>query len=64
VRLTIYNTQGRCIHVLANGLKEAGREMVRRHGRDGFGRQHRNAVYLARMTAGGNTWTRKLILAR
>ena len=64
MRLAIYDAQGRCVRVLVNGLKEPGREVVRWDGRDGFGRQQRNAVYLARMVAGGNTWTRKLVLAR
>ena len=64
VRLAIFDTQGRCVRVLVSGLKEAGRQLVRWDGRDGFGRQQRNGVYLARLTAGGNAWTRKLILAR
>jgi N-acetylmuramoyl-L-alanine amidase len=59
VRLAVYDLLGREVAVLANGRMEAGHHRVTF---DGKGLA--SGVYLYRLSAGGNTFVRKMLLTR
>jgi hypothetical protein len=64
VELAVFDPQGRRVRVLVRGERVAGRHRVQWDGRDESGVRERNGIYLIHMTAAGNNWTRKLVLAR
>jgi hypothetical protein len=64
VRLTVYDTIGREVAVLAEGSYPAGDHTVRWDGRDHRGVKVSSGVYLYRLTAGGKSETRRMALVR
>ncbi len=64
VRMTVYDTLGREVAILAAGNFSAGNHTLRWDGRDGRGNAVSSGVYLYRLEAGGKTETRKMLLAR
>ena len=64
VKLAVFDLAGRRLRVLEQGNRPAGRHRVAWDGRDEAGARLGNGIYLVRMTAAGNSWTRKLVLAR
>ena len=63
VELAIFDLQGRRLRILERGEKPAGRHRAQWDGRDESGARRSDGVYLARMTAAGKTWTKKIVLA-
>jgi flagellar hook assembly protein FlgD len=64
VEIAVFDLLGRRVRRLESGSRLAGRHRVVWDGRNESGAQLGNGVYMVRMTAAGNTWTRKLVLAR
>ena len=64
LRLSIHDLQGRELAVLVSGWRESGSHALEWDGRDDRGRALPSGVYLARLRGGGETLTRKLVLAR
>jgi hypothetical protein len=64
VTLSVYNTAGRLVRHLDQGLLPAGRHLLRWDGRDDGGRQVASGVYFLRVTAGERTEDRKAVLLR
>lgn len=62
--LSVYDSRGRLVRVLADGLLDAGRHRVVWDGRDTAGRPVATGTYLARLTAAGETSTVKVCLVR
>jgi len=63
VDLSVFDLMGRRVRVLERGAETAGTHRVEWDGRDESGARSRDGVYLERMTASGQSWTRKLVLA-
>jgi hypothetical protein len=63
-RLEIYDVAGRLVTTLLDGFTAAGRHVARWNGRDSRGRDLGSGVYVARLTAAGETRRRKLVLVR
>ena len=64
VELSIYNVLGQRIITLVDGRQEAGEHRVRWDGRDQEGRMVSSGIYYYRLTAGGFSESRKMILLR
>ncbi|MFH1679978.1 MAG: FlgD immunoglobulin-like domain containing protein, partial [Candidatus Eisenbacteria bacterium] len=64
VLLTVHDSSGRRVAVLADGHREAGEHAESWDGRAATGTEVRSGVYFVRMTAGDFTATRKLLLLR
>ncbi|MEZ4389099.1 MAG: alpha-amylase family glycosyl hydrolase [Candidatus Krumholzibacteriia bacterium] len=63
-RLAVFDLAGRQVAVLWDGVQAAGTHTARWDGRDHAGRSVGAGVYLARLEAGGETTSMKLVLAR
>ena len=64
LRLGLYDASGRLVRTLADGWYDAGAHQIRWDGRDGVGKQAGSVVYYYRMTAGGFTATKSVVLVR
>lgn len=64
IRLDIYNIAGQHIRTLANGMQAAGSHSVVWDGTDARGNHVTSGVYIYRLTAGGFTQARKLMLMK
>ena len=64
VEIAVFDLAGRQLRVLERGPRPAGRHRIGWDGRDDSGTRLKNGIYLVRMTAAGNNWTRKLVLTR
>ncbi|HOT97419.1 MAG TPA: FlgD immunoglobulin-like domain containing protein [bacterium] len=64
VRLAIYNLKGQVVRTVAAGIYPAGPHQVIWDGRDATGANAAAGVYLYRLTAGQQTWTKKMTLVR
>ncbi len=64
VRLCVYNIAGRRVAVLEDGVRDAGPNRTAWNGRDEDGRELGSGIYFARLDAGGETRTAKLMLLR
>jgi len=62
--VTVYDTRGRAVAVLADGAYPAGRFDLVWDGTDRSGREAPSGIYLARMTAGSFSEARRLVLLR
>jgi predicted acyl esterase len=62
VRLAIYNTLGRRVRTLVNGLVPAGAHRAQWDGRDESGREVAKGVYFCRMEVGSAVHARKLVV--
>lgn len=63
-RLEIFDVTGRLVRTLADGVREAGQHAIRWNGVDENGRRVPSGVYFARLSAGGRTMDRRLVLLR
>ena len=63
-RMVVYNALGQAVRVLASGALPAGPHTVTWDGRDGKGRLAAAGIYFYRLSAGGQTATRRLVLLR
>lgn len=64
VRLDIYDVAGRRIVRLIDAFQEEGLHRIVWDGRDSNGSQVASGIYFSRLTAGGSTVTRKMVLVR
>ncbi len=64
VKLTIYNIRGQNIRTLFEGRKESGTHAVQWNGLSDNGAQVAAGVYLLKMTSGGQTFSRKMLLVK
>ena len=64
VRLCVYDTAGRLVVVLANGLFEVGHHEVLWDGRDSTGRMSSTGVYLYRLESGAYNETKRVVLVK
>lgn len=64
VRLTIFDAAGRQVRTIAEGGWAAGRHRVAWQGRDDSGRRVSAGAYFARLVAGGEVFTRRVLLVR
>jgi hypothetical protein len=64
VHFSVYDTLGREIVVLADGVFPVGNHVARWNGRDRYGDPVSSGVYLYRLEAGGKAETRKMMLVR
>jgi len=64
VTLRIYDVRGRLVAVLADRVVDAGRAEFLWDGRDSQGRPAGSGVYLYRLTAGGQTLAKKMVLLK
>ncbi|MFH1845623.1 MAG: FlgD immunoglobulin-like domain containing protein, partial [bacterium] len=64
MRLAIYDQRGFEVAVLVDGFRTAGDHQVTWHGRNDHGQEMPSGIYLARISAGREVRTRKLVLAR
>ena len=64
VSLSVYDVAGRLVHVLIDGVAEAGPHKVNWDGRDKDGLTVASGVYFYRLQAGEFTETRKMVLLR
>ncbi len=64
VHLTIHNTAGQVVRVLADGYNVAGRQSVVWDGRDESGHEVASGVYFYRLATSTNTMTRRMVLVR
>jgi hypothetical protein len=62
VRLAVYDTSGRLVRTLVDGVREPGVKSVAWDGRNGIGRPVASGVYFYRITAGEFVQTRKMLL--
>ena len=62
VALRVYDAQGRCVRVLAEGRLEPGRRTLMWDGRDTRGARASSGIYFVRLSAGSFTGTRKLLV--
>jgi hypothetical protein len=63
-RLEIFDTAGRTIKVLVDDHRETGEYQEIWDGRDGKGMEMPSAVYFYRLTAGGHSETRRMVLVK
>lgn len=64
VRCAIYDCRGRHVRTLLAGELEAGEHEVVWDGRDDSGRELGSGVFFSRLSLGGRTFTRKMLLLR
>jgi hypothetical protein len=64
VTLAIYDAAGRLVVSLVDGENTAGPRSVQWDGKDGDGRETPTGVYFCRLSSGGRTLSRKLVLLR
>jgi hypothetical protein len=64
VDLTLYDTAGRRVAVLASGVYDAGDHVISWNGQDDAGREVPSGTYFARLHAGEYGATRKLVLIK
>jgi len=64
VALRIYDVSGRVVRTLVHGSKSAGTHRVTWNGRDNHGSPVASGLYFYRLSAGGRTATRKMVLLR
>ena len=64
VTLRIYDVAGRTVKTLVEGEKLSGRVAVDWDGRDSLGHEVSTGVYFARVEAGDETLTRKMVMIR
>jgi zinc metalloprotease ZmpB len=62
--LKIYNAAGKLVRVLVQGVEEAGARTAMWDGRDQVGHDLPSGVYLARLSAGGQTAEHKMVLMK
>lgn len=62
--LDIYDISGRLVRTLVSGFVPAGEHQVVWDGRDSSGRRAASGVYLYRLSAGGQTETRRMVLVK
>jgi hypothetical protein len=61
--ISVFDVTGRLVTKLVNGHLSAGEHEVRWDGRDGRGRQVSPGIYFYRLTAGGRTEAKRMVLA-
>lgn len=64
VRLALYDLTGRLVMMLFEGEQQAGRHIIRWHGRDSHGRPVGSGVYFCRLETPAAMQTRKFVLAK
>lgn len=64
VKLSVYDSAGRLVRTLADGVFAAGRHDVTWEGRDDRGRVMASGVYLYRVTSGAFEGTRSVVLLK
>lgn len=64
VQLSIYNQTGQEIRMLVNEQKTAGEYSVGWNGKDAYGHEPANGIYFYRLNAGGEVFSRKMILVK
>jgi len=64
VTVAIYDLRGRCVRKLVMGIQPAGRYSVLWNGRSDAGDIAPSGVYMVRLQAGNETWTRKVSLLK
>lgn len=64
VEIVVYDLAGREVRSLVSSRREAGRHSVIWDGRDGSGREVASGVYLARISASGESATHRMVLVR
>jgi hypothetical protein len=64
VRLSVYNLRGQLVNTIASGVYQAGSHQVIWNGKDAAGRDAAAGIYLYRLRAGKQNWTRKMTLVR
>jgi beta-lactamase superfamily II metal-dependent hydrolase len=64
VNLSIYNVAGQLVRTLVNDNRERGKHQAAWDGRDSAGKTLPNGVYLLRLSAGGASGIRKMMLIR
>lgn len=64
VQLEIFDSRGRRVTSLADGVLEEGSHSRTWQGRDGFGKRVPSGVYFAKLAVGDQVTTRKLVLAK
>jgi hypothetical protein len=64
VNLTIYDLAGRVVKILQDGFQEAGYQVVHWNGTNQQGVQTASGVYIYRLTAGAESFARKMVLVR
>lgn len=64
ISLTIYNIAGQKVRTLAGGMQSPAKYLVEWDGRDDQGRRLTAGVYIARLSSGGATANRRMILVK
>jgi hypothetical protein len=64
VHLAVYDIRGNLVAMLAEGHYSSGRYHLTWDGRDSFGRTMPSGVYLYRLQAGGEVFSRKMMLLK
>ena len=64
VRLSVYNLKGQLVNTIASGLYPAGVHQAFWDGRDGAGRDAAAGIYIYRLEAGKQVWSKKMTLMR
>ncbi|MBA7701966.1 hypothetical protein ES703_110717 [subsurface metagenome] len=64
VSLKVYDITGRCIKIIENGIKDAGRYSARWNGCDNNNHKVATGVYFTRLVSGNFTSTKKVVLLR
>ena len=64
VELSVYNVAGQRVRTLASGLQSPAKYLQEWDGRDQEGRSLAAGIYLARLSVGGRSITRKLVAVR
>jgi hypothetical protein len=64
VRLAVYNLKGQLVNTVAAGVYPAGAHQVVWDGRDAAGQNAAAGVYIYRLQAGKQSWTKKMTLVR
>ena len=62
--LTVYDLAGRRVRRLLDGRLEAGDHVAKWNGRDERERAQSSGIYFCRLTAGGESASRKMILMK
>ncbi len=60
IELTVYNIRGEIVNVLSSGFFAAGSHMITWNGRNSYGQVVPSGVYLYRLSAGEQNFTRKM----
>jgi hypothetical protein len=64
VNLTIYDLRGRCVRILIDSELEPGNHKIHWNGRDDRGQSVASGIYLYRLKAGDETFTRKMTVLK